>query len=97
MTQDSSFHVVFPLTLTLPDVICYFQCQEHLDKYVKRYKITKPKVTKTKKNAYLKNKTNTSTTTNRKPKQPVSKQRVRGVSKSTSNINKGRTRKTTSK
>jgi len=33
--------------LKLPDTTCYFQCKDHLDKYVKRYKIKKPNVSKT--------------------------------------------------
>lgn len=95
--EELEFHLVFPLTLTLPDVICYFQCQEHLDKYVERYKIKKPKITKTKKNAYLKNKTSSSTAASRKPKQTTTRKSVRKVSKPTSNVNKSRTRKTTGK
>jgi len=41
------FHKVFPIMLKLPDTTCYFQCKDHLDKYVKRYKIKKPNVSKT--------------------------------------------------
>lgn len=47
------FHVMLPLTLKYyegkEEKVCYFQCQEHLDKYLSRYKL-KPntyKVTKT--------------------------------------------------
>lgn len=47
------FHIMLPLTLRYQDgkdeKVCYFQCQEHLDKYIERYKL-KPKtytVTKT--------------------------------------------------
>ena len=49
--EELPFHLVFPLTLEHDDgkdtKVCYFQCKEHLDKYVKRYKIKNPKVTKT--------------------------------------------------
>lgn len=38
-----SFEIMFPLTLKhkdgKEDKVCYFQCQEHLDKYIERYKI----------------------------------------------------------
>lgn len=47
MSQEQPFHKVFPLTLTLPETVCYFQCKEHLDKYVQRYNIKRPKITKT--------------------------------------------------
>lgn len=46
-SDDLPFHKVFPITLKLPDTVCYFQCKEHLDKYVKRYKIKKPNVSRT--------------------------------------------------
>jgi hypothetical protein len=43
--DTSLFHEVFPLTLEyLNDKdkkICYFQCKEHLDSYVKRNKLNK--------------------------------------------------------
>jgi hypothetical protein len=38
-----SFKDTFPLTLNLSEgKVCYFQCQEHLDKYIERNKL-KPK------------------------------------------------------
>lgn len=47
------FHIMLPLTLKYfegkEEKVCYFQCQEHLDKYLARYNL-KPnsyKVTKT--------------------------------------------------
>lgn len=48
------FHKFFPLTLIhkndKQEKVCYFVCQEHLDKYVARYKLKKKdyKVSKTK-------------------------------------------------
>lgn len=48
------FHETFPLTLVHKDgkeeKVCYFVCQEHLDKYIIRYKLNKKeyKVSKTK-------------------------------------------------
>lgn len=48
------FHETFPLTLVHKDgkeeKVCYFVCQEHLDKYITRYKLNKKdyKVSKTK-------------------------------------------------
>lgn len=37
------FHIMLPLTLKYKegkdDKVCYFQCQEHLDKYISRYKL----------------------------------------------------------
>lgn len=40
-----SFHETFPLTLEIKidkeNKICMFQCQEHLDSYVKRYELKK--------------------------------------------------------
>lgn len=49
-----AFHIMFPLTLTYLDdkkfeKNCYFQCREHVDKYIERYKIKRPKIRKTKK------------------------------------------------
>lgn len=47
------FHETFPLTLVHKDLnqekVCYFVCQEHLDKYLSRYKLKKKdyKVSKT--------------------------------------------------
>jgi len=39
------FHESFPLTLVHKDrkeeKVCYFVCQEHLDKYITRYKLNK--------------------------------------------------------
>jgi hypothetical protein len=40
-----SFHETFPFTLIhkdgKEDKVCYFVCQEHLDKYIFRYKLNK--------------------------------------------------------
>jgi len=47
------FHEFFPLTLVHKDrnqeKVCYFVCQEHLDKYISRYKLNKKdyKISKT--------------------------------------------------
>jgi hypothetical protein len=47
------FHEFFPLTLVHKDQnqekVCYFVCQEHLDKYISRYKLNKKdyKISKT--------------------------------------------------
>lgn len=39
------FHEFFPLTLVHKEQnqekVCYFVCQEHLDKYISRYKLNK--------------------------------------------------------
>jgi hypothetical protein len=41
----SPFHEVFPLTLVYKNdeekKVCYFQCKDHLDSYIKRYKVKK--------------------------------------------------------
>lgn len=46
--ENTKFHEVFPLTLEYLEgknsKICYFQCQEHLDKYLTRYKLKKQNV-----------------------------------------------------
>jgi hypothetical protein len=43
--ETPSFHECFPLTLVHKDgkeeKVCYFVCQEHLDKYITRYKLNK--------------------------------------------------------
>lgn len=41
-----TFHETFPLTLEYKDIdgtnkVCYFQCKEHLEKYLLRYKLKK--------------------------------------------------------
>lgn len=42
------FHESFPLTLTFKEdkekKVCYFQCKEHLDSYIKRYKLKKSSI-----------------------------------------------------
>jgi hypothetical protein len=39
------FHEYFPITLTFKEdkekKVCYFQCKEHIDSYIKRYKLKK--------------------------------------------------------
>lgn len=39
------FHECFPITLTFKEdkekKVCYFQCKEHIDSYIKRYKLKK--------------------------------------------------------
>jgi hypothetical protein len=49
---NKKFHEVFPLTLEYLEgknsKICYFQCQEHLDKYLTRYNLKKQNVSITK-------------------------------------------------
>lgn len=47
--EESSFHTVFPITLEYKDKdgtnkVCYFQCEEHLEKYLTRYKLKKKDV-----------------------------------------------------
>jgi hypothetical protein len=48
------FHETFPITLTYKkdkdNRVCYFQCEEHLQSYLTRYKLTKSmySITKTK-------------------------------------------------
>lgn len=46
--MDGKFHEVFPLTLEYLEgkdkKVCFFQCQEHLDKYLTRYKLKKQNV-----------------------------------------------------
>lgn len=46
--ETQPFHVCFPFTLVHKDGkdkkeerVCYFVCQEHLDKYISRYKLNK--------------------------------------------------------
>jgi hypothetical protein len=42
------FHVAFPIKITYKDgveeKICYFSCKEHLQTYIKRYKLKKNQV-----------------------------------------------------
>ena len=42
------FHIMFPIKLTHKDgkdeKVCYFMCKEHLQSYVKRYKLKKDQV-----------------------------------------------------
>jgi hypothetical protein len=42
------FHIAFPIKLTHKDgkeeKICYFMCKEHLQSYIKRYKLKKNQV-----------------------------------------------------
>jgi hypothetical protein len=42
------FHITFPIKLTHKDgkeeKICYFMCKEHLQTYIKRYKLKKDQV-----------------------------------------------------
>ena len=46
--MNGKFHEVFPLTLEYLEgkdkKVCFFQCQEHLDKYLNRYKLKKQNV-----------------------------------------------------
>ena len=45
----SPFHEVFPLTLVYKKdeekKVCYFQCKDHLDSYIKRYNVKKSMIT----------------------------------------------------
>jgi hypothetical protein len=45
VVPTKSFHETFPLTLEFKEgkdkKLCMFQCQEHLDSYLKRYKLKK--------------------------------------------------------
>lgn len=42
------FHITFPIKLThkdgKEDKVCYFMCKEHLQSYIKRYKLKKDQV-----------------------------------------------------
>lgn len=56
--EDSTFHETFPIKFTHKQKgieemkVCYFQCEEHMEKYIKRYSLKKSwyKITKTPKN-----------------------------------------------
>lgn len=56
--EDSIFHETFPIKFTHKQKgieemkVCYFQCEEHMEKYIKRYSLKKSwyKITKTPKN-----------------------------------------------
>lgn len=55
------FHETFPITLTFKkdkdNRVCYFQCEEHLQSYLSRYKLNKStySITKTKPRQTLNN------------------------------------------
>ena len=56
--DESKFHEVFPIKFTHKQKetkemkVCYFQCEEHMKKYIKKYSLKKSwyKITKTPKN-----------------------------------------------